>query len=473
MSRVLVTRRSVLITLVIFSVISLGMQVYLLEWAGITSFSRLSSLYSADDGKHKHRRVISPFRATKLFANAAAKFDVPVFLIEPECLENISMYVALHKNNQNYRNCNYLCGSRLVTSFGILDASRISDGFLDHLGRMIDIKWTIFYGQDPRNATADHHKTPDIPLHYIFEYSGQFIHLVIFYERSSSYLWHGAVEDDPSSKRRPPRLPCIKDIELKRLKFGGVYAGAYNKMEFTITTADGVKIRIPKDLNNFLEQYPVSRYLECNHQRAREFKTTYGNDQTPEAEEFRQLAKDLLEKGKMVLDELGIVFWLSSGTCLGWFRECDIIPHSKDVDFGIRIWDYKSNFIQEFDNRGLTLKHQFGKVSDSFELSFLHDYVKLDIFFFYEETDHMWNGGTEARSGNKFKYVFPKFTLCWAEILGMKVRVPCNTRQYIEANYGTEWNQKVTSWDWKSSPPNVRPNGQWDRDEWPEVIQVF
>ena len=73
----------------------------------------------------------------------------------------------------------------------------------------------------------------------------------------------------------------------------------------------------------------------------------------------------------------------------------------------------------------------------------------------------------------KFRYVFPKFTLCWAEILGMKVRVPCNTRQYIEANYGTEWNQKVTSWDWKSSPPNVRPNGQWDRDEWPEVIQVF
>ena len=94
------------------------------------------------------------------------------------------------------------------------------------------------------------------------------------------------------------------------------------RMEFTITTADGVKIRIPKDLNNFLEQYPVSRYLECNHQRAREFKTTYGNDQSPEAEEFRQLAKDLLEKGKMVLDELGIVFWLSSGTCLG---QCPII----------------------------------------------------------------------------------------------------------------------------------------------------
>jgi hypothetical protein len=29
--------------------------------------------------------------------------------------------------------------------------------------------------------------------------------------------------------------------------------------------------------------------------------------------------------------------------------------------------------------------------------------VKLDIFFFYEEEDHMWNGGTQASTGQKFK----------------------------------------------------------------------
>ena len=45
------------------------------------------------------------------------------------------------------------------------------------------------------------------------------------------------------------------------------------------------------------------------------------------------------------------------------------------------------------------------QVEDSFELSFRtadHD-VKLDIFFFYEEEDYMWNGGTQARTGRKFK----------------------------------------------------------------------
>ena len=33
------------------------------------------------------------------------------------------------------------------------------------------------------------------------------------------------------------------------------------------------------------------------------------------------------------------------------------------------------------------------QVSDSFELSFFRNATKLDFFFFYEEDDHMWNGG--------------------------------------------------------------------------------
>jgi len=44
------------------------------------------------------------------------------------------------------------------------------------------------------------------------------------------------------------------------------------------------------------------------------------------------------------------------------------------------------------------------QVEDSFELSFSgQEDIKLDIFFFYEEADYMWNGGTQARTGRKFK----------------------------------------------------------------------
>lgn len=52
------------------------------------------------------------------------------------------------------------------------------------------------------------------------------------------------------------------------------------------------------------------------------------------------------------------------------------------------------------------------QVEDSLEFSFQGESeVKLDIFFFYEEDDHMWNGGTQAKSGKKFKYGFG-FSIC-------------------------------------------------------------
>ena len=88
-------------------------------------------------------------------------------------------------------------------------------------------------------------------------------------------------------------------------------------MEFLVTKADGVSLRIPKDINSFLEQIPFSRVLECNYQQASAFRALYGRDESTEAQEFRQAARDLLEKGKQILDDQGVQFWLSSGTCLG------------------------------------------------------------------------------------------------------------------------------------------------------------
>lgn len=71
------------------------------------------------------------------------------------------------------------------------------------------------------------------------------------------------------------------------------------------------------------------------------------------------------------------------------------------------------------------------------------------------------------------RYLFPKFTLCWTEFVDIKVHVPCETVDYIEANYGKAWKIPVKTWDWKSSPPNVQPNGVWPISEWDEVIQLY
>lgn len=71
------------------------------------------------------------------------------------------------------------------------------------------------------------------------------------------------------------------------------------------------------------------------------------------------------------------------------------------------------------------------------------------------------------------RYLFPRFSLCWAELLELKVRVPCETLDYVMANYGNTWNIPVQSWDWKSSPSNVQENGLWPPAEWDQLIQVY
>ena len=88
-------------------------------------------------------------------------------------------------------------------------------------------------------------------------------------------------------------------------------------MEFTIVRADGVELRVPKRIGPFLDQLPFARFLECDAGRAGAYRAAHGRDESPQAAEFRQAARDLLEKGKQALDQLGVRFWLSSGTCLG------------------------------------------------------------------------------------------------------------------------------------------------------------
>ena len=122
---------------------------------------------------------------------------------------------------------------------------------------------------------------------------------------------------------------------------------------------------------------------------------------------------------------------------------------------------------------GLSLRHIFGKPSDSYELSFQSGEVKLDIFFFYEEATYVWNGATQAQTGKKFRYIFPKFTLCWTEFLDLKLRIPCDTYSYITANYGKNWYKPVKTWDWNKSPLNVEINGEWPKEEWNLVMQSF
>lgn len=99
-----------------------------------------------------------------------------------------------------------------------------------------------------------------------------------------------------------------------------------------------------------------------------------------------------------------------------------------------------------------------------YQLSFVM-YVKENFFSSFSLNAHNYNICFIFS-----RYMFPSFTLCWTEFLGLKVRIPCQTLDYIEANYGKNWFVPVKNWDWKSSPPNVQENGEWSEHERNKVI---
>ncbi|ESO08596.1 hypothetical protein HELRODRAFT_74737, partial [Helobdella robusta] len=237
---------------------------------------------------------------------------------------------------------------------------------------------------------------------------------------------------------------------------------------------DTLNIRIPLNISQFIRSKLHSKFIKCNETIQKQFQRINIIDPSKQSlnVKFQAKAANLLLTVTKALNFINVPFWLSSGTCLGWYRQCELFENSKDVDIGVFIKDFKPLVIQALQMEGLTLALSLGKVkpTDGYELVFYNDKVKLDVFFFYEEDDCMWNGGTDVNTGTKYKYIFNKFTLCWTIFMNMFLRVPCETNTYIQNNYGTDWIRLVNEWDWKRSPSNVIEAGKWPKDEWNQVM---
>ncbi|XP_064901743.1 ribitol-5-phosphate transferase FKTN isoform X3 [Columba livia] len=416
-----------------------------------TVFSKVRGSQSGQD--------ITRWHVVRKFLGLAASYNIPVYLIDPFILGLIAKDIEQIRSSPEGPSpeCKYFCAPRDFTTFALLDKTwkyeleyswpqilcildsenlRVDLRFLLVLSargsrknhseplfvgclcplsrdwkrlfliaetqvgllktaEKMGFQWLKIINKDPRLDGMDDLSGIEIPLHYIFKLASHAIHLVVFYERSGNYLWHGPLRLKQHMDR--------KFVPFRKLHFGR-YPGAYEKPELLLVSIDDLKVQIPKNPSSFLEEMLHSRFLECRYREARSFFQLYPDDASLDAVEFRKKAKSLLHLAALTLNNLGVKFWLSSGTCLGWYRQCNVIPHSKDVDLGVFIRDYKADIIPAFQKAGLPLKHKFGKVEDSLELSFQGDDVKLDIFFFYEEDDHIWNGGTQAKSGKKFKY---------------------------------------------------------------------
>ncbi|CAG0901132.1 unnamed protein product [Cyprideis torosa] len=294
------------------------------------------------------------------------------------------------------------------------------------------------------------------------------VHVVLLYRRKPQFLWFGPMNFTADV------VPSSWNISLDPWTHSGAVPWFYKRP----LTVDGLRIYMPVNHSKFMTDLTTSTFLECDNALAQQWKRQHGVQETRELKAKRHIFYKVISRAQVALESLSIPFWLAAGTLLGHCRQCDVISHTTDVDIGVFAEDYHPSIVAQMERMGLKLIHSFGRVNDSLELSFWYEEhgLKLDIFFFYPDPDLdvYWNGAIDAETGEKFRYDFEKFDLCWTLFLGeLLVRVPCETERYIEANYGKDWRQEVKEFDWRSSPANVRKNGFWRPEEFQEVIQMF
>lgn len=181
-------------------------------------------------------------------------------------------------------------------------------------------------------------------------------------------------------------------------------------------------------------------------------------DRQPEPPSRDTVVRNLLG-ARSILSSLGITFWLTDGTLLGYFREGDIIGHDFDADLGLFIENYSEEIIPAFKRGGFDLKYVLGEKKQGLELSFIRDGVKLDLFFFYREGRRVWHGAWEGqdkgRRRNLIKYYYDAFDLEEIEFLGSRFNIPADTLKYVETKYGRDWRTPVKDWDWAMGPANA------------------
>ena len=148
-------------------------------------------------------------------------------------------------------------------------------------------------------------------------------------------------------------------------------------------------------------------------------------------------AAERLKEVKRVFDELGVFFWLGSGTCLGAVREGRFIPWDDEMDtagvigmHGLTV-ETLDRVAQAFRERGFYCRVKHSNLYSM--VNFIKDGVRVDW-----TCHHIVDGKA---------YEFPGVELPLSlfehpreiEFIGETFRIPNPPEEYLRLKYGPEW----------------------------------
>ncbi|CAJ0933585.1 unnamed protein product, partial [Mesorhabditis belari] len=190
----------------------------------------------------------------------------------------------------------------------------------------------------------------------------------------------------------------------------------------------------------------------------------------------------LLAKLRDLIIEQGAISFLFSGTLLGWYRECSIIPHTKDMDIAIFHDEFPFDFpflVLNLSLPWLSLDHLYGRPNDNYISNFRmkgETKFNIDIFAMYYDEKRNQSFITGLNMLKKMRYSYPRLEkICTADLLNFVFHVPCDPAIYLSAEYGLRWREDwpTGKYNWLSSPKNKEDNGKFLQSEKKEIIRTF
>lgn len=193
----------------------------------------------------------------------------------------------------------------------------------------------------------------------------------------------------------------------------------------------------PIDQASYAFNYNSSRFLDCNRTSMNWLFKHYPNERQNDVVVDTKIKPGLVHL-KRKGNELRKRFFMAGGTLLGWYRQCGIIEKSKDVDFAMLGDEYDDTVIDAFlGNKDLMLLIRYGVDPGPKELRLHNGKYTFDLFVLvYNASVDRLFGLYQASTRNYRREILKVEQICSAELLGVRLLVPCNPLKMIEHEYG-------------------------------------
>lgn len=275
-----------------------------------------------------------------------------------------------------------------------------------------------------RNIDTKESDLPTVLLHLFYTKSKDCIQISVFHKRND-FFWIG--------KAAATQIRSV----AKHLHFGQ-FEAAFEffklKQSALAHKSNMMMFLVPNDQVRFLSQIETSRFMECNYDMAKKFNAKHKT--LAQNTELNRKVKEGLKLLKNLTSDLMIEFFIACGTLLGWYRQCGVISYTTDLDTGSWSRFTSEELIEQFANNkaGLRMKFLFGLVDNGLEFAVITpSNLRVDLFFLYPEDGKLVVTVHLPSTKSYRRQYYPNFTLCSAELEGMKVLGACETEEVLRS----------------------------------------